>query len=202
MIISKGNHKIGNMMNVSLTPVKSCSRAAAKLCGKNCYAKQCYRQYPYTRKAWDHNLGHARRNLPSFFNAISEALQKEQKTHALNFFRWHVGGDILNLEYFHGMVRVAMMYSDCRFLAFTKRYDIINTWVANGEQIPDNLTVIFSAWPGLAMDNPHKFPVAWMQDGTETRVTGEEIQCPGNCEGCGMCWDIRRTGKDVLFHRH
>lgn len=201
MILSKGNMKIGQMFNISLTPVKACGEPA-KHCGKACYAKKAHRMYPATRKAWDHNLEHVTRDRIGFFMDLYAALEKENEKAELKFFRWHVGGDILDDKYFFQMTQIAALMPQTKFLVFTKQYAIINNFLNICDGYPENLTVIFSAWPGLPMDNPHHLPVAWMQDGTEKRVTGEEILCPGNCESCGMCWDIRKVGKDVVFHKH
>ena len=62
--------------------------------------------------------------------------------------------------------------------------------------------ILFSAWPGMAFLNPQGHRVAWMQDGTETRVPADAIACPGNCESCGMCYELERLGHDVVFHKH
>src|ERR1035437_875610 len=34
----------------------------------------------------------------------------------------------------------------------------------------------------------------------ETRVPADAIACPGNCESCGMCYELERLGHDVVFH--
>ena len=70
------------------------------------------------------------------------------------------------------------------------------------ETIPTNLVLVFSSWPAMSFSNPHGHRVAWMQDGTETRVPKNAISCPGNCESCGMCYELDRLARDVVFHRH
>jgi hypothetical protein len=62
--------------------------------------------------------------------------------------------------------------------------------------------IVFSAWPGMTFLNPHGHRVAWMQDGSETRVPDDAIECPGNCESCGLCFEHDRLGRDVVFHKH
>ena len=44
-------------------------------------------------------------------------------------------------------------------------------------------------------------PLAYMQDGTEKRVTNA-LECPGNCETCGMCWNLKSLNKNVVFKKH
>jgi hypothetical protein len=84
-------------------------------------------------------------------------------------FRWHVAGDILGENYLRGMCRIAEENPDTHFLVFTKAFDIVNGY-EDREAMPGNLVIIFSAWPGMEFDNPYGHCVAWMQDGTETRV--------------------------------
>jgi hypothetical protein len=116
-------------------------------------------------------------------------------------FRWHVAGDILNSEYLHGMCRIAGANPRTHFLAFTKAFEIVNRY-EDHKAVPGNLVIVFSAWPGMTFLNPRSHRVAWMQDGTETRVPEDAIECPGNCESCGMCYELERLGRDVVFHKH
>ena len=153
--------------------------------------------YPAVKNAWDNNLDLATSNPDQYFSDIHDHINKKRK--APKFFRWHVAGDILNDSYLAGMVKIASDNPKTTFLAFTKQYDIINNFQGN---IPDNLTIIFSAWPGLEMNNPNKYPVAWFQDGTETRLPNNTLECPGNCETCGMCFQINKIGLDVCFNKH
>ena len=193
--ISKGNNKIGRTWNVSLPPVKSCGKDVP--CKKKCYALKSYRMYKNVRAAWDNNLSLWQSDPATFESDLLGALSKARK--APKFFRWHVSGDIVSLEYLRMMARVAESFPETKFLAFTKRYDIVNSFSGN---LPENLKIVFSGWPGLAMFNPYKLPVAWMQDGSETRVPADALECPSNCEGCGMCWSLGELNKDVVFHKH
>ena len=203
--VSNGNGKMGKVMNLSLPPVLSCRDDAP--CVKDCYAMKSYRMYPVVRNAWDSNLkiwkgdkeyydwespGEAR----AFFENSLKAQLRSQKP---RFFRWHVGGDIPDARYFMMMMVVAERFPQTRFLAFTKQYDII----AESKMVPpSNLSIVLSAWPGYTLNNPKELPIAWMQDGTETRIPRYTIECPGNCEACGMCWSLGELGVDTMFHKH
>ncbi len=207
MKLSKGNNKIGKVANVSLTPIKAC-KGCADVCGKDCYAMKAYKQYPATKAAWDHNFEQATNDVIGFFNELHDSL----KSYKGRFFRWHVAGDILDMNYFKRMVLTARNYPNIKFLAFTKQYDIIAAYIQymkefSGESpannfIPENLTIIFSAWPGLPMNNPYNFPVAYMQDGTVDNIPADAIECPGLCEGCNMCWALNDLKRDVVFKKH
>jgi len=188
--ISTGNTKLGDIHNVSLTPCKSCLPGAP--CKTQCYAMKAYRMYPSVRDCWDANLIDATRNRDGFFDNIKEHLSKQRP----KFFRWHVAGDILDQDYLDRMVHIAHHFPETRFLAFTKRHELKYRY------IPDNLQIVFSMWPGFGNTRKRSFRRAWMQDGTETRVPDDAIECPGHCDTCGMCWALDSIGHDVVFHKH
>ena len=193
--ISNQNSKLGKIPNISLTPIKSCVNC--KECKKSCYALKAYRMYPNVRNAWDVNLDMARNNHTEFFNDINTFIAKKKPS----FFRWHVAGDILGTSYLTSMIVLATNNPTTKFLAFTKNHKVINDYLASG-RFPDNFTVIMSGWPKMMLDNPYDLPVAWLQDGTETRVPKTAINCPGKCDACGMCWELPKLNKDVVFNIH
>lgn len=190
--ISDGNSKLGKIPNVSLVPVKDCGDIP---CAKDCYALKALRAYPTVKVAWSRNSALARSNRESFFRDIVSYLEKNGP----RFFRWHVAGDILDQSYLEEMKRVSLLFPAVRFLAFTKRHDL------NFKALPSNLSIVASMWPGwgsVAAVRAQGLRVAWMQDGTEKRVSRGAIECPGNCETCGMCWNLKKLGRDVVFHKH
>jgi hypothetical protein len=158
--ISRGNRKLGAVMNVSTVPVQCCPEGVP--CADGCYALKAYRLYPATRKAWAKNARIARTNPESYFSQINKRIAANQP----RYFRWHVAGDILSIDYLHRMCRIAEQTPQTRFLAFTKAFDIVNRY-ENRKTLPRNLVIIFSAWPRMKIDNPQGHRIAWMQDGTE-----------------------------------
>ena len=191
--ISDGNRKLGVIPSLSLPPVLTCMKDAP--CIKECYAMKAWRLYPSVRSAYTKNLDSFNADPIRFRNALWNWLDKKYPKH----FRFNVSGDIPNAAYRGMIIETASMFSEIRFLAFTKRYELFRSENLN---MPDNLTVIFSAWPGFPLPNQNRYPVAYMQDGNETRVDGSEIECPGNCETCGMCWQLPKIGKNVVFMKH
>ncbi|MGA9061850.1 MAG: hypothetical protein WB341_09320 [Terracidiphilus sp.] len=194
--ISKGNRKLGGVMNISTTPGRCCPRGVP-CASDGCYAFKALRLYPGTRAAWRRNEQLAKHHPDSYFKQIAAQVAEAKP----RLFRWHVAGDILSCDYLHGMCRIAAANPSTHFLAFTKAFEIVNRYEGR-EVIPSNLVIVYSAWPGLQFFNPHRHRVAWMQDGTETRVPEDAIRCPGNCESCGMCYELSRIGRDVVFHKH
>ena len=192
--IAPGNDKLGGIPNVSLTPGEACGRGVP--CHKRCYAmKFLYRKE--VRKAWQENYLLAAQDHRNYFTQIYEYLYKcfvkLQRKPA--FFRWHVGGDFLDQNYLDCVVSLAERLPTVKFLAFTKRHDL------DYRALPVNLTVVFSMWPGWGTTRK-QMPRAWMQDGTETRVPANALHCPGGCTDCGMCWNLKDLGRDVVFHKH
>jgi len=187
--ISKSNSKLGNIHNVSLTPVKSC--VVGVPCIKDCYAQKAYRQYPIVRFTWDKNLILAKNYRNVYFGDIKEYLS----TVKVPVFRWHTAGDILDQNYADNMVMIARDFSNTKFLAFTKQYGL------NYSNLPSNLSVVLSVWPNWKMPE-NDLPKAFMQDGNETRIPDDAIECTGHCEGCFVCWDLTNSGKSVYFHKH
>ena len=194
--ISRGNIKLGGVPNISMVPGSSCPQGVPCL-GHGCYALKAYRRYNGTRAAWRLNEDLAKHHPVSYFMQIAAKVAQAKP----RLFRWHVAGDILNGDYLGGMCRIAAANPDTHFLAFTKAFEIVNRYEEH-KTIADNLVIVFSAWPGMRFLKPHSHRVAWMQDGTETRVPKDAIECPSNCESCGMCYELDRLGRDVVFRKH
>ena len=185
--------KLGSVPNFSLTPGVTCSEDACKTCYVDgCYARKAYRMYPAVRSAWDKNTDYAKNNTELIFGELCQYFSKYQP----KLFRVHTAGDFVSVEYAKIWNEIAHLFPDCKFLAFTKRYDIVRQieWA-------DNFSIVFSSWTGVEFDRTG-FPVAWMNDGKEDRIPSDALQCPGNCETCGMCFELKKIGKDVVFGKH
>lgn len=193
--ISNGNSKLGAIQSISL-PRIVCNHSLP--CYKaGCYAKKGNFIFDNVQKAYENNY-HIYMDEPTSFEK-----QLITGIHYDCFFRWHVSGDIINKEYFKMMVRVANKRKDVHFLAFTKKYAIVNSYLANGGKIPKNLKVVFSAWKGLEFDNRYKLPVAYVRDDKDPdeRITKAAFACPGSCTTCHHCFDINKR-QSVVFHKH
>lgn len=194
--ISEGNTKLGTIANISLTPGKTCSAEACKtcLCG-GCYALKAYKAYPTTRAAWDNNTDTAINDLARF---EADLMLYFGSLNAPRFFRIHVAGDFVTREYAEMWARVAASNPNTNFLAFTKQWDNIR-----GIDFPDNVSVVLSAWPGteIPADLRALYSVAWLNDGT-TEIPADALECPGNCETCGVCWSLSKRRIDVFFNKH
>jgi len=198
MAISKGNRKIGRVMNVSLPPLLSCANCSG--CSKLCYDIKACLQYPDTViDARMRNFAILQKDREEYFRRINDAISR-RRLH--KFFRWHVAGDIIDADYFARMVEIARRHPDFKFWTYTKNYAVVNEWVdKNGrDALPANLSVMFSEWRGMPMDNPHGFPEFRVVFKDETPPAG--FYCPGNCD---VCKEINRgciAGETTYCNEH
>lgn len=188
--ISAENQKMGPIPSVSLPAVKTC--APGFLCAGKCYARRFRKS---AMEAYERNLMAYYSDPLGYFDAIAE------RANLHRFFRWHVSGDIVEPLYLYDMVGVARRCPATTFLAFTKRYDIVNDFLDSGHQIPENLRIVFSEWPGMPMPNPHGLPVAHFVP-RGSLPDPEWIGCGGTCSECasvsGGCWTMR-PGDHLYF---
>ena len=200
--ISAGNNKLGSIMNISLPPVVTCHNCSS--CKNYCYAVRSYNRFTDTAAGWNENYLLFLTDPIEYFRSVSRAVKTQR------FFRWHVSGDIVNLDYFYGMIMVAKDNPKCEFLAFTKAYQIVNTAIAAGAVIPDNLHILFSAAPGVEMPNPYRLPechINFADPSKNTYKGGAEYvyHCTGNCtecaiNGCG-CFFLK-NGDVTIIDQH
>lgn len=203
--ISKGNSKMGDIQSVSLPSVLTCRPCA---CQQKCYARKLERLRPTVANAYQRNLEVLQSDPETYWREVEASIMMSR------FFRFHVSGDIPDPEYFSKMVQIARRNPHCEILCFTKKYEIVNSFVQeNGANasfpnsvLPQNLHIIFSAWVGLELSNPFLFPVAHVRyrDGSTT-APDDAVECGGNCTECavtdGGCWSLG-PGQSVVFNEH
>lgn len=192
--ISKGNSKMGAIPSVSLPSVITCRDCG---CHIKCYARRIEARRKNVAKSYAENLEILRNDPDTYWREVEAAVMTSR------FFRFHVSGDIPNVEYASHMAEIASRNPHCEILCFTKRYSFVNQLA---DYIPANLHIIFSAWPGLPMDNPHGFPEAHVKFRNGTTTAGDYAKpCGGNCTNCavtsGGCWTLKH-GEQVVFNEH
>ena len=196
--ISPGNAKLGSVPSVSLPAGVTCRNDCE--CSKKCYAKKLERMRPSVRDAYKHNYELLKTSPNTYWREVEASIMMSR------FFRYHVSGDIVDLNYLRKMVEIAERNKHCEMLCFTKKYDTVNAYLLSGGKVPPNLHLIFSAWRGLPMDNPFRLPEAHVRyrDGTTT-AESKAVECGGNCTDCaltdGGCWALS-NGDQVVFNEH
>lgn len=204
--ISKGNIKMGQIPSVSLPPVKTCSPDACKTCAKQkCYALKIYKLRKTVRDAYNRNLKILKEDPEQFWREVEAAIM------TTTVFRFSVSGDIYDKDYLKHMVKLAEKYPHCEMLAFTKKFDLCNEWLATHSFcFPRNLHIIYSAWRGLEMNNPFDMPECHVifKDGTMTAKKQKvSYYCGGNCMECYCspnhrgCLSLRK-GEQILIKEH
>lgn len=197
--ISSGNSKMGSISSVSLPAVKTCRICD---CHSKCYAAKLERIRPAVKRAYQRNLDILTNDPVTYWREVEAAIMMSR------FFRFHVSGDIVDDVYFHNMISIASRNNHCHILCFTKKYDIVNSYIElyGSDAIPKNLHLILSHWDNLPLDNPHNFPVAYVmyRDGHSSAPLSA-IECHGNCSECavtdGGCWSLKK-GESVVFEEH
>lgn len=195
--ISNGNSKMGAIKSVSLPSVTTCVKCD---CNKKCYSYKLERLRPNVREAYKSNLRLLKDHPEIYWREVEAAIMTSR------FFRFHVGGDIVDADYFENMVNVAIKHKHCEILCFTKKYDIVNDYIGKHFELPINLHIIFSAWVGLEMANPFCLPVAHVRyRNGECYARPDAFECTGNCSECaqtsGGCWTLE-SGQEIVFNEH
>lgn len=194
--ISKGNSKMGAIPSVSLPACITCNPSAP--CFKLCYAAKITRLYKTVKTAYENNLSILKENPALYWDQVKNGAKMAR------YFRYHVSGDIPDLEYFNNMVVLARELPHTSFLAFTKQYTIVNEYLNAGGVVPSNLKVIFSNWGAWKCDNPHNLPEC------EIILKGSEPApdwkiCGGNCTECACrgigCWELK-NGETIAIYQH
>ena len=167
LCISKGNKKIGRVMNVSLPPILSCANCAE--CMFYCYDIKACLQYPNTViDARIRNFVILIKDRKEYFNRIEKAISRRRKN---KYFRWHVSGDIIDLNYLENMIAIAKRHSDFTFWTYTKNYKVVNAYCKKygKDSIPTNLSIMFAEF-------------RFVPKATENKPNG--FYCLGNCDLC------------------
>lgn len=199
--ISTGNRKMGAIPSVSLPACVTCNPKAP--CFKECYARRMSSYRSNVRQAYENNLNLWKESPGDYFDGIREYIQK---TGCKNF-RYHVSGDIPNVQYAMHIFMIATEFPRTRFLCFTKQYDIVNHAVEIwGKDVPDNLQILFSQWSdkwNATIENPYKFPYARVIWKGTPESDFPKKTCCGNCTECYErgtgCWTLKKGETIGLF---
>lgn len=194
--ISKGNRKMGAIQSVSLPPVVTYKNCAT--CSKKCYALKLCKLYPTVKASYERNLEILKADRDSYFTQIKASAMTQR------YFRFHVSGDVIDIDYLDRMVKLARELKGTEFLAFTKNYEDVNEYFKNHRK-PKNLHLIMSLpFTGATIDNPHNLPMAAViLKGTEPQDDWKI--CGGNCTECACkgvgCWELKK-GETIAFYEH
>lgn len=194
--VSNTNSKLGGQIySINLPPVVTCRSDAP--CFKGCYACKGNWLFPNVKNSLQHNLEAYKSNPTLFFESVAA------QTALVRFCRWHSSGDIVDMQYFEGMCKVARKNKDTHYLCFTKKHEIINEFLSKGKRIPKNLSIVFSAWSNWIPENPYDLPMTYVygKEFNNELIPKDAIPCGGKCENCQACWTLKK-GQHVYFLKH
>ena len=204
-IIDKGNHKIGaSIPFFNLPPVVTCG-GNCSACVHNCYAIKDYTNYRVKSVATNHcrNMVALQTDPAKAFADIDRWLTR----HAPTFFRLHASGDFGltidgdPLKYARMWYELAKRHPETCFLAFTKCYDVAEA--IPFDELP-NFELVLSEWTDV-LEAPADLKKRYRTSRAVNELSDareNEMICPGNCETCGMCWNLSKTGHNVAFEIH
>ena len=194
--VSNTNSKLGGQIySINLPPIVTCRSNAP--CFKGCYACKGNWLFPNVKNSLQHNLEAYKNNSTLFFESVAA------QTALVRFCRWHSSGDIVDMQYFEGMCKVARKNKDTHYLCFTKKYEIINEFLSKGKRIPKNLSIVFSVWSNWIPENPYDLPMTYVygKEFNNELIPKDAIPCGGKCETCQACWTLKK-GQHVYFLKH
>ena len=201
--INLGNKKMGPIPSFSVTPIRTCNRAAPCTVipdGKvlsPCYAHRMVVMYPEIRDMWHINTELIMNGaLDEFVNELSDVI----RAYGFREFRFHVGGDYVNADYFKATCKIADICTGCKFFAFTKKFDLIEQY---GDLIPSNYNIVLSAWGNFQPSDKLKdlYAVSYVVDPKRGLTAPKDaFPCAGECYKCRHCITARQGSVFFTIH--
>lgn len=216
--ISEGNSKTGeHCINFNLSIEYTCDHNAPCYKEGICYAEGgCYtfgeNQCGYSENVKFYN------NVPD--SVFIQALQMAIDITGYKLFRYFTCGDIPNERFIDCMVKLARNNADVAFWTYTKKYAMINKYIAEHggtreKAFPENLVIIFSLWinddgTSYPMENPYNLPVSvFVPLGKENIVKDVTYICPcsdptvnATCETCKHPCHAMKCGETQALYEH
>lgn len=192
------NQKYGDAIPQINLPVGiTCNPSAP--CFAICYARFGNMGTPSNVASHLYHLAYYKKFGRGYFERIA----LELTARPAKFFRWHSSGDIVDSAYFEGMVWLAKQKPEMTFLCYTKKLFIVNKYIDDGGNIPENLKIYSSVFRNFKQDNPHNFPETYVKEGLETdaNIPENAFVCGGDCTKCGVCFEIGNN-EPICFIAH
>lgn len=202
-IITTTNSKLGHTIPSINMPVGMTCRPDAP-CFKNCYARKGHFTFSKVKQGLLERYQLYKDNPEKFFDTIVSELSGLV---SYKYVRWHSTGDIVDMDYLYGMIKVANKCPNTNFLCFTKKFDLVNLYLSvhKSHRLPKNLHIVFSAWDkNFIVDNPYNLPMTYVNfNGKQENANIPEIAipCKGDCSSCLACWELKK-GQSVVFDLH
>ena len=199
--ISHDNTKLGRRIwTVDMPPIITCCKNCP--CAKECYACKGQQSFCNCRGAYLRNLRLYKTQKEEFIKYIHGKIQRAR---ILEHFRWFAAGDIVDATFLEFMVETAEKFPKIHFLAYTKQYAIVNSYLDKHKKLPTNLNIVFSYWDKeWLVPNPYHLPTSYVDFYDKSRnpeLPEQAVHCPGSCETCKACWNLK-SDESTIFHQH
>ena len=210
--VSDGNTKTGPAVNLNMPIEYTCNHNCECYKTGKCYAENgCY-NYSSNQVMYSENLNFF---LDSTNEEFCNAVQISIDQFGYCLFRYFTCGDIVNSRFFDCMVQIAINNPSVEFWAYTKKYSIVNNWIAKNGGLPENLTIIFSHWLNedgtyYPMENPYNLPTSeFIPYGKENMIDKSYHVCPcsdptvkATCATCDKpCYRLKK-GEHMALCEH
>lgn len=199
--MSNRNSKTGiAILNIAFP---TCVCRADAPCKKLCYAGKGAQRIAKVQGAYYRNLRLYNENTDNFF----EQMYYQIKFSGLSKVRLFDSGDFPDETFLYKLVELCNKTPNVKYMAFTKKYELINNYISQTGPLPENLNILFSAWDRLwKVPNPFNLGVAYI-DFADKRLNPEipdnAFVCPGRkttCSACGVCWN--KNLKALVLEQH
>jgi hypothetical protein len=199
--MTNSNSKLGKeCLNLAM-PVATCRTDAP--CKATCYACKGCQQFANVQAAYFRNLRLYYENPNNFFELVYTKI----KSSGLSKVRLFDSGDFPDYAFLVNLVDLCNKTPDVRYMAFTKKYELVNEYIGNNGDLPENLNIIFSAWDkNWHVSNPYNLGVAYVSFNDKELnpdIPKNAFVCRGkesSCSECGACWNKKL--KAVAFAQH
>ena len=200
------------MINFNFPIELTCNHACECYKNATCYAcNGCY-LFASNQALYSENLNFYNTcDNETFINALQLVIDKT----GYKLFRYFTCGDIPNNRFIDCMVSLAKRNPTVKFWSYTKKYNIVNSWIDSNGSLPENLVIVFSHWMNengtyFEMYNPHNLPTSeFIPYGREELKNNVTHICPcsdptvnATCATCDHpCYSIK-NGESMALLEH
>lgn len=192
-----------------LTNVRGTCGGCCDGCENFCYAVKDARRFHNTCiPSLGKNTVIMRHNMDEGFTQIKQQLiEKKAK-----ILRWHSSGEIMNYDYLLHMVKIAVELPNVQFYFYTKRFDLIDKYIEECGDFPQNLICNISEWKDntAGYKHIHKLNKFVWDDGTDESIA-KMVHCPAvdknghktsvTCDKCKRCF-TKNDGHITAVYNH
>ena len=134
-------------------------------------------------------------------NAMAYLINNQGNKKDKTFFRWHDSGDLQSIDHLKKIVDVCNLTPNVKHWLPTREYKIVNDYINQGNKIPQNLVIRFSAH--MIDQKPPKTQLNTSTIHRNQKFYGVECESYKNkneCGDCRLCWDVNTKNISYKYH--